>query len=461
MRHWQRRRLKFILSGAVAACCLAGLIAAAVHILEPFPSVDTAVREPAAPPANPYTPDAVEEWERAAEAEVDLALLASPGVRDASRSLEEQALVVGRGDTLMHLFLRAGVPRNQADAAIRAIRPVYDPRRIRPGQKLTLTFLAGDPALEERGIQLRAAKLAVGPTNAIAVERRGGDFAARKIELQTEPRLARVSGEISSSLYRAAEKKDLPLPVLFQLVRVFSWDVDFQREIRTGDEFDVAWETLHTTDGELVDHGDMLYGALTLRGKRIELYRYKSRHGTDYFDRDGAGARKPLMRTPIDGARLSSRYGKRRHPILGYTRMHRGVDFAARSGTPIYAAGDGRVAYAGRNGSYGIYVRIRHNSRYQTAYAHMRALRRGIRRGASVRQGQVIGYVGSTGRSTGPHLHYEILVDGRQVNPLSVSMPSQVRLKGEDLAAFLAYRGSLEQRLASAPHKRFARAGGD
>ncbi len=458
-RRLRRRGVEGVVSKAVVVCCFIALIAAAAYILEPFPHVGTRVAATVDPVETPYTPSDVEEWEREAEAAVELALLASPGVRDASRRLEEHALVVGNGDTLMHLFLRAGVPRNQADAAIRAMRPVHDPRRIRPGQKLTVTYLAGDPALEDRGIQLRKVKLATDPTSAIAVERRGSGFAARKVNLQTETRLARVGGDISSSLYRAAEKAELPLPVLLQLVRVFSWDVDFQREIRAGDSFDVAWETLYTPEGTFVDHGEMLYGALTLRGKTLQLYRYKARHGTDYYDRNGAGARKPLMRTPIDGARLSSKFGRRRHPILGYTRMHRGVDFAARSGTPIFAAGDGRVAYAGRNGSYGIYVKIRHNSRYQTAYAHMRALRRGVRNGAQVRQGQVIGYVGSTGRSTGPHLHYEILVNGRQVNPMSVSMPAQVHLKGEDLAAFKAYRGSLEQQLARTENKRFAKAG--
>ncbi|MDE0056724.1 MAG: peptidoglycan DD-metalloendopeptidase family protein [Defluviicoccus sp.] len=435
---------------------IVGVLVGAVYIVDPFPSVEDRATEAPAPKETPYPRHAIEEWEREAEAAVDLALLASPGVRDASRSIEERTLEVESGDTLMHLFLRAGVPRNQAAAAIEAMRKVYDPRRIRPGQKLTLAYLASDPAFEDRGISLRTAKLATAPATAIAIERRGSAFAARKVDVPTKTRLARTGGEISSSLYRAAEKQHLPIPVLLQLVRIFSWDVDFQREIRAGDSFDVAWETLHTSEGKLVDHGDMVYGSLTLRGKKLELYRFTARHGTDYFDRNGAGARKPLMRTPIDGARLSSRYGKRRHPILGYTKMHRGVDFAARSGTPIYAAGDGRVAYAGRNGSYGIYVRIRHNSRYQTAYAHMRALRRGIRRGANVRQGQVIGYVGSTGRSTGPHLHYEILVDGRQVNPLSVSMPPQIHLKGADLAAFEAYRGTLENRLANIKSKRFA-----
>ena len=429
---------------------------AAVYFVDPFPTIVDRAADTPAPKETPYPRHAIEEWEREAEAAVDLALLASPGVRDASRSIEERTLQVGSGDTLMHLFLRAGIPRNQAAAAIEAMRKVYDPRRIRPGQKLTIAYLASDPAFEDRGIRLRGAKLATDPTTAVAVEGRAGGFTARKVDVRTESRLARTGGEISSSLYRAAEKLGLPIPVLLQLVRIFSWDVDFQREIRAGDSFDVAWETLHTPEGEFVDHGDMVYGSLTLRGRKLELYRFTGRHGTDYFDREGAGARKPLMRTPIDGARLSSGYGKRRHPILGYTKMHRGVDFAARPGTPIYAAGDGRVAYAGRNGSYGVYVRIRHNSRYQTAYAHMRALRRGIRRGANVRQGQVIGYVGSTGRSTGPHLHYEILVDGRQVNPLSVSMPPQIHLKGADLAAFEAYRGTLEERLANIKSKRFA-----
>ena len=432
----------------VAGCCAVALVVGSILFLEPSPSDEEPVTTTASEAAEKYTPGLIEEWERDAERAVDLALLASPGVLAASRSLVTRELVVGRGDTMMHLFLRAGVPRKQAAAAIDAMRKVYDPRRIVPDQKLVVTYLEGDPALQDRSVVLREMELATGPGKAVAVAREARGFQARRIETPTEIRLSRVGGKISSSLYRAAEKADLPLPVLLQLVRVFSWDVDFQREIRAGDSFDVAWESLHTPEGTFVDHGEMLYGSLTLRGKTLQLYRYKGRLGTDYFDRNGAGARKPLMRTPIDGARLSSKFGRRRHPILGYTRMHRGVDFAARSGTPIFAAGDGRISYAGRKGTYGIYVRIRHNTRYQTAYAHMRSIRRGIRRGVHVRQGQVIGYVGSTGRSTGPHLHYEILENGRQVNPLSISMTPQVRLKGEDLTAFQVYRGSLERRLA-------------
>ena len=448
MRRRRHRRARQATLAAVAGCCLIALVAASIRILEPFPSTETRAPVAVGEADEKYTPGLIEEWERDAEAAVELALLASPGALGANRSVVERKLVVGRGDTLMHLFLRAGVPRNQAAGAIDALRRVYEPRRIVPGQKLVVTYLAGDPMLEDRRILLRKISLATGPGKAVTVERNARGFEARKIETPTETRLARAGGKISSSLYRAAEDAALPMRILIQLVRVFSWDVDFQREIRAGDGFDVAWETLHTPEGAFVSHGKMVYGSLTMRGKRLELFRFKSRHGTDYFDRTGAGARKPLMRTPIDGARLSSKFGKRRHPILGYTKMHRGVDFAARPGTPIYSAGDGRISYAGRKGAYGIYVRIRHNSRYQTAYAHMRGIRRGIRRGARVSQGQVIGYVGSTGRSTGPHLHYEILVDGRQVNPISVAMTPQVRLKGEDLTAFHVFRGSLERRLA-------------
>ena len=194
----------------------------------------------------------------------------------------------------------------------------------------------------------------------------------------------------------------------------------------------------------------MLFAALTLSGQRRELTRFTPSSGkTDYFDQKGRSVRKTLMRTPIDGARLSSGFGMRRHPILGYSRMHRGVDFAAPKGTPIYAAGDGVVERAGRNGGYGKYIRLRHNGSYKTAYAHLSGYAKGVKRGRRVRQGQIIGYVGSTGQSTGPHLHYEVMVNGKQVNPRKIKLPSGEKLKGADLEAFLAIRGET-QRLAAA-----------
>ena len=192
---------------------------------------------------------------------------------------------------------------------------------------------------------------------------------------------------------------------------------------------------------------------MTLSGTEVSLYRYKTPDDgfTDYYTATGQSVRKTLMRTPIDGARLTSRFGKRRHPILGYTKMHRGVDFGARRGTPIMAAGNGVVEMAGRNGAYGNYVRIRHNTEYKTAYAHMKGFAKGIRKGKRVKQGQVIGYVGSTGRSTSPHLHYEVHKKGRQINPLSVKLPAGRKLKGKILANFKTFTGKVDKAVAALP----------
>ncbi len=255
-----------------------------------------------------------------------------------------------------------------------------------------------------------------------------------------------AEGRIDSSLYVDGRKADIPPSVLVDLFRLYSWDVDFQRDIRGGDGFRVLYERITNDQGESVDNGDVLHASLTLSGKALQVYRYIGATGhVEYFNEKGESAQKALMRTPIDGARLSSRYGKRRHPVLGYTKMHKGVDFAAASGTPIYAAGNGTVAFAGRKGGYGKYVKIRHNDTYSTAYAHMKGYGRGIRTGTRVRQGQIIGYVGTTGRSTGPHLHYEIMMSGRQVNPLRVRMPSGRKLKGDELRRFMVEKARIDK----------------
>jgi murein DD-endopeptidase MepM/ murein hydrolase activator NlpD len=205
-------------------------------------------------------------------------------------------------------------------------------------------------------------------------------------------------------------------------------------------------------NGRAVDMGKILYGRLVTSGKVHSLYRYASAvdGSIDYYDEKGQSAKKFLMKTPVDGARLSSGYGMRFHPILGYTKMHKGVDFAAPRGTPVMAAGQGTVEFASRNGSYGNYVRIRHGNGYKTAYAHLNSFARGIKKGAHVRQGQIIGYVGTTGRSTGPHLHYEIMLANKQVNPMSIRVPTGRKLAGSELAAFATARVAIETDMAQA-----------
>ncbi len=239
---------------------------------------------------------------------------------------------------------------------------------------------------------------------------------------------------------------------MMELIRAFSFDVDFQREIQRGDGFDVLFERYLGETGEVVREGNVVYAVLTLSGQPLKVYRHTNGRGfTDYYDEKGQSVRKALLRTPVDGARLTSGYGKRKHPILGYTMMHRGVDFAARKGTTVHAAGNGVIDRMRRNGDYGRYIRVRHKRQYSTAYAHLGRYAKGLRRGRRVKQGQVIGYVGSTGRSTGPHLHYEVLRNGRRINPLKVKLPAGPRLKGADLAAFQAARAATESLFALLP----------
>lgn len=341
--------------------------------------------------------------------------------------------VLESGDTLAGLLASFGVSHREVHAAVEAMDDIFSPRRLRAGQEISLML---EPA-DGDGQRLLGLKMRPNVEQDVEVLFDGDGYVAQAIPRQLFPSLNAVDGEINRSLFADASALEIPPATLAAMIRAFSFDVDFQRELQPGDRFALLFETLHEHDGQLAKPGDLLYAELVLSGKPIGIYRFTPESGfTDYFTADGRSVRKSLLRTPIDGARISSGYGMRRHPILGYSKMHRGVDFAAPTGTPIYAAGNGVVEKARRNGGYGNYVRIRHNGTYKTAYAHLSRYGRGIKAGARVKQGQVIGYVGSTGRSTGPHLHYEVISNGKQVNPRSIKLPAGERLKGADLKAF-------------------------
>ncbi|MEQ8586901.1 MAG: peptidoglycan DD-metalloendopeptidase family protein [Thalassobaculaceae bacterium] len=358
---------------------------------------------------------------------------------------EDRVVTVARGDTLMKLLTENGVDRSSAHTAIQRLSDVYDVRRLQIGQDLVLTFQEQSAGPAFLGLSLRPdAEREI----AVLADAEAG-FVAQETVRELEKRDDFAAAEIQSSLFEAALDAGMPIDVLISLVRVFSFDVDFQRDIQVGDRFEVLFDTYEDELGNRVRNGDIQYAAMTLSGKTVAFYRYTPDSGiTDYFSPNGQSVRKTLMRTPIDGARLSSGFGMRKHPILGYSKMHKGVDFAARTGTPIMAAGDGVVEIAGRNGGYGNYVRLRHNSSIKTAYAHLHKFAKGTRKGTRVKQGDIIGYVGSTGRSTGPHLHYEVLVDGRQKNPMSVKLPAGEQLKGPDLKKFRTFLPVVEQRVA-------------
>ncbi len=362
------------------------------------------------------------------------------------------SITIGSGDTMSAILDRAGVARKDANSAITALRKVFNPTRIRQGQEIKISFQANAKTLNNAGAagsgEFLGLSLLPDFQHRVVVARGLDDvFSANSEKRILTSAPIRAANTISQSLYLAGNRAKVPNVVLAELIRLYSWDVDFQRDIRTGDAFELMYERFSDANGEPVYNGDVIFAALELSGKRHAIYRYTLTDGSvDYFDDKGQSAKKALMRTPIDGARLSSGFGKRTHPVLGYTKMHKGLDFAAPRGTPIYAAGNGTVQYAGRKGAYGNFVLIRHNADYSTAYAHMKRVN--TAKGRRVKQGQIIGYVGTTGRSTGPHLHYEIRRAGRQVNPLRVKMPSGQKLKGAELANFQATRATIERQYA-------------
>lgn len=361
-------------------------------------------------------------------------------------SIERRTLSIGNGDTLMDLLTSADVPRNDAFDAIAALRGVYDPRKLQIGQQVTVLF-------EPRRAGARkfiGLEFLPDPVRSVSIARKGeAGFASTQVEKPVTRQLVAAQGVIRSSLFEAGNAAGVPLSVMMAFIRDYSYDVDFQRDLQPGDGFEILYEKLVTADGKTVGDGDVLYASLILSGEEMPIYRHKSRDGRiDYYNEDGESIRRALLRTPIDGARITSGFGMRQHPILGFSKMHQGVDFGAPKGTPIYAAGRGVVEQVGPHGAYGNYIRIRHNTEISTAYAHLSRFAKETRRGSRVEQGDVIGYVGSTGRSTGAHLHYELLKGGRQVNPRSVDLPTGEKLAGRELQAFDQTRRALDKSFA-------------
>lgn len=376
---------------------------------------------------------------------------------DVGGAPSEIRIALRKGETFVDALARAGVRAEDRNAAAYAFGDLYDLRRLRPGQVMRVT--TAEPARtifqivaegHEPQSYLLNLEFAADASSRIDLARGDdGAFSASKSAIAFTTRLASVRGRIEGSLYLSAKRIGAPDKIVADLASIFAYDVDFQREVFGGDEFEAVFEARYDENGRMIDAGDILYGRMKWRGRAREkgYYRFAAADGgakADYFDAKGESAKRLLMKTPVDGARLSSGFGRRRHPISGYNKQHKGVDFAASRGTPIKAAGDGVVERADRYGGYGNYVRIRHGQGYKTAYAHMSGFAKGIRAGKRVEQGDVIGYVGSTGASTGPHLHYEVLENNRHVNPQKLKVSTGVSLAGADLAKFKAARDALD-----------------
>ncbi|MBC6402759.1 MAG: M23 family metallopeptidase [Hyphomonadaceae bacterium] len=368
----------------------------------------------------------------------DLAIDDSPPVE------KFRILTLKPGDSLGLLLQKNGIEPTEAYKITQAFSNSYDPRRLKAGESLhffhdngQLAHLGYKPSID-RTVMLSRTE--------------DGNFISRDIMAEFKSGFMTVRSEIGDSLYLDAKRLGVPDKIIQQFANIYEYSVDFQRDIQPGDGFEMFLEVVRDRRGNVIKTGDLLFTGFSPRGKVSEYYLFYDAGGRgNFYDAEGKTARRKLRATPINGARLSSGFGSRRHPILGYRKMHSGVDFAAPTGTPVLAAGNGTVEKASRYGGYGNYIRIRHTDGYKTAYAHLSKFARGIRAGTYVTQDQVIGYVGSTGRSTGPHLHYEVHRHGKKINPRRLSQLSGEPLAKEQMSAFETRRSEIDAIRAQTP----------
>ena len=341
---------------------------------------------------------------------------------------KETIIIVKKDQTFSSILDNFDFDNKKKFAIINAINAIYDLRELKVNQKI-IFLIDKNENVEKIIIELNF------NTNLEADLR--SDIKIVKKELETFSEINSQEYVISNSLYADGINNNIPNQILIKLIQLFSFDLDFQRDIQKDTKVSISYEKIFVKNKSDYALGDIEYAKIIIKNNTLEYFKFLTDDGfIDYFNRQGKNVKKSILKTPIDGARISSSFGMRKHPISGFNKMHKGVDFAAPIGTPVYAGGNGVIEMVGVNGGYGKYIRIRHNNEYKTAYAHLNSYRKGISKGVRVNQGEVIGYVGSTGRSTGPHLHYEIIYQNKKVNPLKLKLPSGKILKGDELARF-------------------------
>lgn len=352
---------------------------------------------------------------------------------------KEEIIVVEKGAHFIGILQKLGMEYQEASQAATSLKNVgYDVRSLRAGQKINITKTVDVPFGELLSVDKIAIEASAG-VKYVLTRNEDESFVAEKEELELKKENKVIEGKIDSSLAVAMGKAGIPQSVIGNFINIFAYTVDFRTDIKAGNTFKVLYDRKVSPDGKIIKNGDILYAELNLNNEKIALYRYKDKSGgIDYYNEKGVVLKRSLDRKPMEfrSARISSRFGWRKHPILKKRILHSGVDYAAPTGSRIYASGDGVIKRAQWAGGYGKYVVIRHNSEYSTGYAHMSNFAKGIKPGVRVKQGQVIGYVGSTGRSTGPHLHFEIIKNGKKVDPLKVKAATGTNLAGAELNKF-------------------------
>ena len=340
---------------------------------------------------------------------------------------------VVQGETIRSILSKYDVNSNEIEKIRLQIKKHTNPNRINIGSELIFTTERN----KNKKVSVNKIIIPVSKTiNVLVYKDDSNNLVSEKIISKLYKKLLISENVINSSLYKSAMEVKMKPETIIEFARIFGFEIDFQRDIRKGDSFRILYEMFYDEDGKQTKTGSILFAYMSVNGREINLYRFGTNKDYGYFDSFGKSVEKALMKTPINGARLSSSFGMRKHPISGFTKMHKGTDFAAPEGTPIMASGSGTVMAAKWCGGGGNCVKIKHNSTYTTVYAHMKSFGKGIRIGRKVRQGQIIGYVGSTGISTGPHLHYEVIVNGKHVNSRTLKLPSGKVLKGNERKLF-------------------------
>ncbi len=352
------------------------------------------------------------------------------------------------GETFSQILGKTKLNDNEIQNIIKLTEEKIDLKKLNIGVKIeTLSILKNDKPYVKNII------IYPDKENEIFIFRNNNNFEIKSNKLKLFSDLVYREVDIQNSIFESLIKVNTPENIIMEFVQLFSFDIDFQREIREGNKIKIFYEEFNDQKQNFIKSGEIYFAEIQLHNHSYELYRFenKNKNLVGYFDSKGKSATKALMKTPINGARLSSGYGMRKHPILGYNKKHQGVDFAAPTGTPIMAAGTGHIEYVGNNGGAGKYIRIKHLNGYKTAYAHLSKYASGISKNVKVNQGQTIGYVGSTGLSTGPHLHYEVWFNGERINPMTMKLPSGKKLENEELVSFLKLKEEIDIKLNIKP----------
>ena len=358
------------------------------------------------------------------------------------QSAPRLSIKVKSGDTLEKILKKSGFQNKEITEVIKETKKIFNPKNLIIGKEITIKYEDKDKKY------INSIFIPLEFNKNFYLEKIDEKFIAEITSKKTQKRLVKKNGFITDSLYLSGLRAGIDKKAINEMIAIFSFSVDFQRDIWRNDNFEIFYEEEFIKyDKSNKNLGKILYASLELQSLgSLKLFRFESDNGKiEYFDENGKSAKKLLMKTPVDGARLSSGFGMRKHPILGYNVKHRGVDFAAPKGTPIYAAGDGIIEKKGWNGAYGKYIRIRHANNFKTAYAHLSKFNKTP--GGRVKQRQIIGYVGSTGRSTGPHLHFEILKNNIRINPQKLKLPSGRKLKGEELQRFIETKDTIYRKI--------------